>query len=633
MNMEDWNSDLIFHVIQYLNVRDMAAFGRQSRRMYFFIHQYRQMRGPHLITVASYHRSNDDTDSNGWNAGVGRRSVRDPQRQQQQPRHNTLQYTDMELYDQAISKLQGPPQLALSFTTTDAALEAMNEDDDENDDNDGDGTDDTAVGTTQRRTLHEILQTRNPDDTVVLGAIADTIQSTGIGSSRSSCSPSSQHWCECQSSNSLMMLAGLPSNTVVQPFMMSLDDYPTVHDAETYANTTFSHSTAWKMFITYVVGDGMGIADAFLQAIQMKFPNVTIVGGICTAAYVSIPNVDRDKSIQELAAMYETQELFHQISDMGGGLEYNKALTHTEVAEFLFNVAHEKKYTLGIMGMHPDYRAHGICGVALAGDVPIRSVVSRGVESLVSKYVGGNGIPTSSTTLYVHESETVRPNDEGYLLSGEAPPPYHLIHTIRDDTDGKIYTVNEIIRTYGHADFIGLRFANQDGFLLETPHPMSIRLNAFLMIASPGINENSTLTGANVDFFDLSGKQCMYDMTYCMEQLRMQTAGDEILGAIMFSCNGRGPHAGMFITESMADAKRFAEVFPNIPCLGFYAGGEIGPLALAGRQSVFQHGNACVQGFTAVFALFIVPPFNWEITRKLDDSDACVAAFMKSRFN
>ena len=200
-------------------------------------------------------------------------------------------------------------------------------------------------------------------------------------------------------------------------------------------------------------------------------------------------------------------------------------------------------------------------------------------------------------------------------------------------TPSLIYTIEEIARTYGQSDFVGLRFANQDGFLLETPHPISVRLNALLLIASSGINEDVTLTGANVDFFDLSGKQCLYDMTYCMEQLRTQTTNEEILGAIMFSCSGRGPHAGMFITESMADVKRFASVFPNVPCLGFYADGEIGPLALAGRQSVFQQGNACVQGFTAVFALFIVPPFNWETTRKLDDSNACVAAFIKSRFH
>ena len=626
--MEDWNSDLIFHVIRYLNVKDMGSFSRQSRRMYYLIHQYRILRGPQLISVASYCGDTTTTDSpsnNNRNQHVTR--------QQQQQRHvsSKQQFSDIEMYHQAISKLQGPPQLALSFTTTDTAAEAINDDDD--------GFTTNLTDITPR--LHNILQTRNPNDTVVLGAIADTIQTTGIqlqhDQSVTIC-PDRHHaktgaGCECQSSNSFMMLAGLPTNTVIQPFLISMENYPTVNDAETYANTNFCSRTDWKMCIMYVVGDGVGIADAFIRSIQMKFPNITIVGGISTAAYVSIPNVDRYKSIQELAEVYETHELIDKISDLCGSLTSDESVTHKDVAECLFHLVQNKEYALGVMGLHPQRRAHGICGVALAGDVPIRSVVSRGVESLVSKYHSGNGIPSSSTTLYVHESETLRSNDEGYMLSGESPPPYHLIHKIRDDADGKIYAVDEIIRMYGQSDFIGLRFANQDGFLLETPHPISTRLNAFLMIASSGLNDNATLTGANVDFFDLSGKQCMFDMTYCMEQLQIQTSGEEILGAIMFSCNGRGPHAGMFITDSMADAKRFANVFPNVPCLGFYAGGEIGPLALAGRQSVFQQGNACVQGFTAVFALFIVPSFHWESTRTLDDSDASVAAFIQYRFH
>ena len=600
--MEDWNSDLILHVIQYLNVKDMAAFSGSSRRMYYLIHQYRVLRGPQLISVASYYGdvpSGTDT----WD-------------------HTPRQCSDSELYHNAVSKLQGPPRFALSFTTNSAAAESLSEPD------------------RSTLALHEILQTSNPSDTVMLGAIATYIQTSGIRHGVPSIPQlppppdhSNRNDCECQSSNALMMLAGLPTNSVVQPFIMSLDEYPTANDAETYANRNFCPHQEWKMFIAYIVDEGVAIADAFIRTIQQKFPNVTIVGGICTAAYVSIPNVDVDRSVEELADLYEVDEMMDKISDLGGSADWNENITRRDAAEYLFRLNQGKQYALGIMGMDPDRRAHGICGVALAGDVPIRSVVSRGVESLVSKQQGGSGIPSSKTTLYVHESETVRPNDEGYMLSGVSPPSYHLIRTIRDDTDGKIYTIEEIARTYGQSDFVGLRFANQDGFLLETPHPISVRLNALLLIASSGINEDVTLTGANVDFFDLSGKQCLYDMTYCMEQLRTQTTNEEILGAIMFSCAGRGPHAGMFITESMADVKRFASVFPNVPCLGFYADGEIGPLALAGRQSVFQQGNACVQGFTAVFALFIVPPFNWETTRKLDDSSACVAAFIENRFH
>ena len=61
------------------------------------------------------------------------------------------------------------------------------------------------------------------------------------------------------------------------------------------------------------------------------------------------------------------------------------------------------------------------------------------------------------------------------------------------------------------------------------------------------------------------------------------------------------------LQEQMADAQRFNKHFPDTPCLGFYAGGEIGPMALVGNRDIFQKGKAAVQGFTAVFLLFIVP--------------------------
>jgi small ligand-binding sensory domain FIST len=610
-SLEDCNADLLFHLIQYLNVEDMASFSRQSRRMYYLTHQYRLLRGPQLISVASYY-GNDPLRS-------GRRNRRNNRsnRSNSQPEH----YTNQELYDQVMAKLQDTPNLALSFSTTEAMDNITTQDRDDRSD---------------RYQMHDILQHRNPSNTVILGAIADTIQSSGIQHTNL---PRMQHsqqqksdvdnfvTHECQSNSSLMMLAGLSSNTSIQPFLLSCD----VDDVQTYVNTTFRNDTDWKMFILYVVGDGGGIADALVSTLQSKFTTATIVGGICTAAYVSTPIIDSNTSIESLIANHTTNELIEMIFDLGGsGVNANEPMTQTDAATQVHNLTQEKKYKLSKLGLEDQGAMDGICGVALAGDVPVRSVVSRGVESLSSKYNNGDGVPTSRTTLYVHESEMVN-SVEGYILS--PPSSHHLIRKIRDDSTGKIYTVDEIVNVFGYPDFIGFRDSCHDGFPLETPHPVSMQLNAFLMIASSSLKDFDTLTGANVDFFDLSGKQCMNDMTYCMEQLKDQTKTEEILGAVMFSCNGRGPRAGMFITEPMADAKRFANAFPNVQCLGFYAGGEIGPLALAGRQSVFQQGNSCVQGFTAVFALFIVPSFNWDTTRGLDDSDACIARFIQNRLH
>ena len=99
----------------------------------------------------------------------------------------------------------------------------------------------------------------------------------------------------------------------------------------------------------------------------------------------------------------------------------------------------------------------------------------------------------------------------------------------------------------------------------------------------------------------------------------------------MFSCNGRGPSARSLLRELMSDATCFHKHFETLPCCGFYAGGEIGPMAYAKcKSTVFQRGKVEVQAFTVVFALFIVP-MEQPRAYHLDDSDENVAAFVRNR--
>lgn len=77
-----------------------------------------------------------------------------------------------------------------------------------------------------------------------------------------------------------------------------------------------------------------------------------------------------------------------------------------------------------------------------------------------------------------------------------------------------------------------------------------------------------------------------------------------ILGALLFTCNARGSH--MFGRDAK-DAALFKAQFPRAPLMGFYAAGEIGPQVEDGAEHAFLQGNACLQGFTAVFGLFLVP--------------------------
>lgn len=86
--------------------------------------------------------------------------------------------------------------------------------------------------------------------------------------------------------------------------------------------------------------------------------------------------------------------------------------------------------------------------------------------------------------------------------------------------------------------------------------------------------------------------------------------------------------------EKMADAAAWSTHFPTVPLLGWYAGGEIGPMAMAGRQHALRGRDAtqrvALQGFTAVFALWIVPVVDWA-TVHLDDAAETVKSFCRNR--
>ncbi|KAG7372879.1 FIST domain containing protein [Nitzschia inconspicua] len=147
----------------------------------------------------------------------------------------------------------------------------------------------------------------------------------------------------------------------------------------------------------------------------------------------------------------------------------------------------------------------------------------------------------------------------------------------------------------GHrAEFIGLKRLQSDGF--EELENLSARTGDLIVFTDGSRPQSESLEGAEIDLFYLDGVSCMEDMDKTIAKLKEQTKGEEILGAVMFSCAGRGPEPSHLIPEEMSDAKPFAKGFPKVPCLGFYAGGEIGPLALAANEKVFQTGRAAVQG-------------------------------------
>ena len=96
-------------------------------------------------------------------------------------------------------------------------------------------------------------------------------------------------------------------------------------------------------------------------------------------------------------------------------------------------------------------------------------------------------------------------------------------------------------------------------------------------------------------------------------QLRLEAAKEKckaqsktVLGGLLFTCGGRGYR---FYKEKAVESTLFKNAMPdNVGLSGFFAGGEIGPEALA-MQNVNNdfRNKAAIQGFTAVYGVFFVP--------------------------
>jgi small ligand-binding sensory domain FIST len=490
----------------------------------------------------------------------------------------TRSRTSEELLSHAVAQIQAPPNLVLAFNT-------------------------------QSSTLAESLPVSVPDDAVILGVVASQIQ-TGC-----------QGHLDYKSKAAVML--GSLSNARVKPLCFTAESEDSFEQPafDSYYSELATEGNDWKVFMVYACGVGSEVVEHFIHGLQERYPDATIVGGVCYECYVSVP-VEK-KTREELTQILSANLLY--LNKCLGGPPPAQGLAKKELVEHVYQVMQSKKYRLERLD------DGGICGVALGGqDVPVRSMVSRGVKSLTRSAFGGDsgGNARPSTNFTVEQSEYVNPTDEGYMFTGEEPPPYHLIRRIRDNDLGKSYSPVEFVTTFGQSTFLGVRRVGEDGFSLHMPHPISMNMNAFLLVDSS--TDEESLDNAHVDLLELDGKACMDDMTNAVRKLREQTQGEHILGAVMISCNGRGPTAGGLITEDMSDATRFAQAFPEVPCLGFYAGGEIGPEALAGRESAFQKGKTALQGFTAVFALFIVPIIDLSGV-DLDDCSENVEQFVTSR--
>ena len=172
----------------------------------------------------------------------------------------------------------------------------------------------------------------------------------------------------------------------------------------------------------------------------------------------------------------------------------------------------------------------------------------------------------------------------------------------------------------GGQTFLGVKNADARGFELLSQGGMRLIEGRGLFLPQ-GILQGSTVEGegedadaAHVRVYALTAEACAADVDAQLKSLASELAADkrELMGALMFSCNGRGPSSMGPGLGQMLDARVCERNFPNLPLVGLWAGGEIGPEAIADLEGgVLRSGQTAMktalQGFTAVFGVFVVP--------------------------
>ena len=501
--MDNWNSDQILYIFQYLNVRELNSVSTVSRRYYYLVLEYRRLLGPELVTVNCIEASH---------AGIKALFV---------------------LVEEPYETLQTKPNLILAFTKT------------------------SSGPTLSQELSNPRTSTKLPMSTPFVEVRSNDLQYSfpqqnqeeGV-ESRSPC---------------VAMFANFGTNSTIETFLFDDTENSSAPNYGEYVQSLeekrCNKDVDWKSFIVYACGlIRDGALESFIELVQTTYPKAIIVGGICQEGHVN----------------------------------YYDSTIETHGRKLIEN---------------------GIFGVAMGGEIPMRSVVSRGVKSLVQQ-----GTPLSTSSIKVVSAEIRRQDGD------ENGDRYHALTQFKNDS-GYVMTFHDMLEQYSQPDFVGVRRPTEDGFQIVDAHPDWFAGNVIELDVNDTEEDATYYENSEIDLYELDGEACKDDIRLKMTLLKEQTKDEQILGALIFTCNGRGPKSGWLIDSSMYEATCFAEVFPQVPCLGFYAGGEIGPEVIVARQNAFQTCNTKVQGFTAVFALFIVPKSNKWVRHNLDDSPEPVKSF------
>ncbi len=211
----------------------------------------------------------------------------------------------------------------------------------------------------------------------------------------------------------------------------------------------------------------------------------------------------------------------------------------------------------------------GCVGLSLQGDIRIETVVSQGCRPIGESYIVTRG--------------------EGNIIYELGGRPFYKVleEVISKGTDRDRTLAQEAI-------FVGI---SMDEYKHE------LRTGDFLIRMLVGLDQQSGAgaiadyisTGQTIQFHVRDAVSATHELTELMDTQMKRHPKDQLEGALLFSCNGRGQ--GLF-GVSDHDLNILKNHVGDLPVAGFFCAGEVGPVG----------GQNFVHGFTSSIALFYSNP-------------------------
>jgi small ligand-binding sensory domain FIST len=220
-------------------------------------------------------------------------------------------------------------------------------------------------------------------------------------------------------------------------------------------------------------------------------------------------------------------------------------------------------------------RRDGVVGVALSGNIVLETIVAQGCRPIGHTYRVVEGDRNILTQLEEQSSE------DGSSC-GLPQSPLEILQAL-------FQTLSEDDRLLAQrALFVGIA---------QSAFKQNLEQGDFLIRNLLGVDPKTgaiaigdrVRPGQRIQFHLRDAKASEEDLTTLLERYQSQAPATSPIGALMFSCLGRGE--GLY-NEPDFDSQLFNQ-FISVPVSGFFCNGEIGPV----------EGTTFLHGYTSVFGI------------------------------